>query len=388
MSRTNMIGELIEMHKYARPGGSTYERLFSARYIKTLKGVRQDEKGNWIGQIGAAPKVLWSSHTDTVHTVGGFQTLAVLADLKPEQDQHLFLSQKEKVSNCLGADCTVGVWLMRRMYLARVPGLYIWHALEETGGHGSRHIATATPELLSGIEAAIAFDRKGTDSVITHQWGGRCASDTFGKSLSALLPGNYKLDKGGTFTDTANYSDLIPECTNVSVGYQGAHTSREQTNLGHAQRLLDALLKFDQSKLVIERKPGEDDPVVYGVGWVSTGATKRERKAARRAASPGGNQYGGYGPLDGEYDWYGGYYGGAGSGKKSGEVVDLSVKRTAAAFVADSSGALTRLTPTPEREQTNTELDSLEARFRANPRRAAELWLECGYSYDDIVRWW
>lgn len=394
MTRSNPIGELIEMHKYARPASSTYETMFSARFIKPLKGVAQDTYGNWIGQIGDNPKVLWSSHTDTVHTVPGFQALAVLADLKPEQDQVLFLSRKETVSSCLGADCTVGVWLMRRMYMARVPGRYIWHADEESGGQGSRYIASKTPALLTGIQAAIAFDRKGDNSIITHQAGGRCASDDFAASLVPMLPGTYKADAGGTFTDTANYTDLVPECTNLSVGYQHAHTARECTNLGHAERLLKAMLLFDETKLVIKRKPGEDDAKHYVRGWVQPVAGSKASR--RRAARQGGNPYGGYGPFD---DWFGrdpwrlsrpsGGARNTPAGQKSAE----PPKRTAAAFIADSSGSLTRLDtsppPAPILEHPElSELSFLEARIKANPRRAAELLLELGIDYDTVLKWW
>lgn len=357
---TNPIGELIEMHKYCRPGGSVHEALFSKRFIRPLKGVTQDSAGNWVGQIGANPKVLWSSHTDTVHRDPGFQFLAITPyDEKKPTDQYLFLASKEKTASCLGADCTVGVWLMRRMYMAKVPGLYIWHAEEETGGKGSAHIADKNPKLLTGIEAAIAFDRKGTTSVITHQWGGRCASDVFGRSLAQQLPGAYTLDKHGTFTDTANYADLVPECTNISVGYTGAHTRSESTNLTHATRLLEALLKFDASKLVISRKPGEREREVVVGGYVTS------------ARSYGRNQYGSYGWGADDWrheDWSG--YRGYGKTKRT--------PLTASSVVKGQTGDVLDM----------TEAEHLEARFRANPKRAAELFLELGFSYDDLITWW
>ena len=37
----------------------------------------------------------------------------------------------------------------------------------------------------------------------------------------------WKTDTGGSFTDTANYTDIIPECTNLSCGYYNAHTQSE-----------------------------------------------------------------------------------------------------------------------------------------------------------------
>jgi hypothetical protein len=271
------INELIGMHKYRRPARSKTEAAFCEKYIATLPSTWQDTAGNWIGAIGENPVTLWSSHTDTVHDKDGMQKLAI-----DSTTDDLFIGSAETDSTCLGADCTVGVWLMRRMYLARVPGLYIWHAEEECGGCGSAFIADKARDILDGIQSAIAFDRKGVTSVITHQFGGRCASDVFANSLAAMLGPKYTTDSGGTFTDTANYTEIVPECTNVSVGYFGQHTKSEYTNLAHAEMLLDRMLAFDESKLLISRDPSyrapayslKDDP-----WW--------DRKSGHK-----GNQYG------------------------------------------------------------------------------------------------
>ncbi|BCJ91816.1 hypothetical protein IZ6_25510 [Terrihabitans soli] len=167
---------LLEMLQTKRPAGSKAERRFIKRYLKPL-GCSQDGFGNLILRIGDAP-VLWSSHTDTVHREGGTQHVVLEGVIAR-------LAANSK-SNCLGADCTAGVWLMVEMIRAGVEGLYIFHREEECGGRGSRFIATRTPELLDGIKYAIAFDRYGYQSVITHQFD-RCCSDEFGVSLSKAL---------------------------------------------------------------------------------------------------------------------------------------------------------------------------------------------------------
>ena len=247
--------ELLEMFRTMRPDNSKTETDFCNQWIKPL-GAKQDIAGNWLLEInkpdGTRTDVLWSSHTDTVHAKGGRQAVQLLGDT-------ISLAPKSKAANCLGADCTTGVWIMREMVLARVPGLYIWHAAEECGGHGSSHIAKKTPETIEGIRFAIAFDRKGKSSVITHQMGLRCCSEDFSASLAAMLPGSYVSDTGGSFTDTANYVDLIGECTNISVGYDRQHTTGETQSLSHALALRAAMLQFDESKLVESRKPGEVD---------------------------------------------------------------------------------------------------------------------------------
>ena len=261
--------QLVEMLSYQRPADSEAEAEFCQRFIAPL-GASQDVAGNWIAQVGKSPRVLWSSHTDTVHCKSGRQTVHVDADLGLVR-----LSRKasrKHGSNCLGADCTAGVWLMSEMIRARVPGLYVFHAGEECGGIGSGHIATQTPALLSGIDYAIAFDRRSHRSVITHQWYGRCCSERFASELAAWLGHPYAPDDGGSFTDTANYTHLVPECTNVSVGYYFEHSARETLNYQHLFMLRDAMLEIDPTEFGVYRLPGrskwdwhdDDDRYEYG----------------------------------------------------------------------------------------------------------------------------
>lgn len=241
---SSRVETLLSMLAYRRPGGSKTERRFIREFIDPL-GVEVDAVGNRIKRVGDAP-ILWSSHTDTVHRHGGTQEVVVVDNM----------AAVGPGSNCLGADCTTGVWLMTEMIKAGVPGLYIFHREEEWGGIGSSHVADNTPGLLAGISCAIAFDRKGTGSIVTHQAGGRCCSDAFAGSLGAALKMPALVpDTGGTFTDTANYTHLIPECTNISVGYYGQHTAGEMQDLEFAERLLDALLAADFSELVVQRDP-------------------------------------------------------------------------------------------------------------------------------------
>jgi hypothetical protein len=118
-------------------------------------------------------------------------------------------------------------------------------------------LAEEHPEYIGTFDCAIALDRANYEDVITYQGGGRCCSDAFAKSVAALIGGRFKPCDGGVFTDTANYVDLIGECTNLSVGYFKQHGPMEHTNLSFASSLRDALLKADWSKLVFVRKPGE-----------------------------------------------------------------------------------------------------------------------------------
>lgn len=320
--------EFAGMLTYCRPSGSKAEKKFIARYIIPL-GVSYDKYGNYYKVIGENPTILWSSHTDTVHTVGGSQKIIYwpnkhTGDIFFGVDQPK-VGEKGKRSACMGADDTCGIWLMIQMIKNNIPGLYIFHRAEEIGGKGSGYIADKNKTALNGIKFAIAFDRRGQKSIITYQRAKRCCSDEFAKSLAEQLGMGHECDKTGSFTDTASYVDLVAECTNISVGYDGAHSSLEDTNVDYLFRLRDALLKMDSSKLVEKRKPGENDPLYqsytykgweggeaygYQKTWDDLPTTKEMTEARNRGGLTGfeaKKKHKGHGWLDlYEYDnWYG-----------------------------------------------------------------------------------
>ena len=258
--------DLIEMLTTKRPAGGYTEDIFMEKWLEPLGG-KYDECGNYMCEVpnpdGSPSDVMWSSHTDTVHWTDGRQTLHI------DGNDIIHLSKNSKKGGeCLGADCTTGVWLMREMYFANIPGLYVWHFGEEQGCIGSKWILANTPELLKDIKYCVAFDRYGTDSVITHQSMTRTASDVFGKSWSTATDMEFKLDPGGSYTDSYTYQEIIPECTNISVGYYGQHGPGEVQCLTTAMLLLEAMCNIDLTKLVCERDPEarEDQWAAYRYG--------------------------------------------------------------------------------------------------------------------------
>lgn len=256
---------LHEMLRWKRPHNSMTEKKWASTHIVEPYNAipLEDLKGEVLAHCvivhevnGAEPKTLFSSHVDTVHRVEGRQkiTYNIAENCYGKND-----------GEPLGADCGAGVWLMLEMIDAKVPGLYLFHRGEECGGIGSGGVADHYPKLLDKFDRAVAFDRKATWSVITHQWAGRCCSDTFANALAEALNNlnddfMYAPDDTGLFTDTANYTDYIGECTNVSVGYYSEHTEKERLDLAHLFALRDALVKLDWNALPCARKAGEVDP--------------------------------------------------------------------------------------------------------------------------------
>jgi len=209
-------------------------------------------------------RTLFVAHVDTVHRVEGKNPIRKVNTKK----EHVWHATP---ASCLGADDGAGVAMLVHMLHGGVAGYYIFTQGEECGGIGAKHIAKYYPELLDMFDRAIAFDRRGTDSVITHQGYGRCCSDIFGQALATALNGDdfnlmYSTDDSGVYTDTAEFVDNIPECTNISIGYYSEHGEREHLDVNHFQRLADAVLLFDWDALPVERDPKIPEVKVWSTG--------------------------------------------------------------------------------------------------------------------------
>lgn len=261
----------MDILTYKRPHKSKTERKFIHRFLSPY-GMKKDGFGNLYLTVGAdKPVTMFSCHTDTVHDEGGLQDICFDAEGGFLYKEEAFRedvpakgkSKKKKafkyISDCLGADDGTGIWMMLNMIDAGVEGLYFFHRGEECGGLGSSWSAEHNRELLKDIKHAIAFDRHYYEDVITHQGGDRCASDDFADELARQLNKGtglkYVKDCTGVFTDTANYTDIIPECTNLSVGYYSQHSNYEMQDVNHALIMLDRLKKIDFYRLPVRRDP-------------------------------------------------------------------------------------------------------------------------------------
>ncbi len=252
------LNTLVDMLTYRRPAGSETEEAFRRRYVYPLPGAYCDVYGNVHVSVGTSP-VLWSCHTDTVHWIQGRQMVHVDRD-RETISLHADEMRGSGRGVCLGADDGTGVFICREMILRGIPGHYVFHYGEERGGIGSSALAQSdigADWLSSCFTYAIALDRAGISDIITHQYGGRTCSDTFAHSLASQLPGRWE-PCHGVYTDTAEYTDILPECTNLSVGYGRQHSADEFQHYGHVAHLLHALCNLDVNALVIGDKYGEE----------------------------------------------------------------------------------------------------------------------------------
>ena len=265
-------GKLIDMLTYMRPHLSYTEEQFIDTYIRPYNH-RVDSFGNYVIEVlkadGGHSSMAFTAHTDTVHKVEGKQQLVLAGDLVYVD------TKKSPDATCLGSDDTTGIYILLSMIDARIPGTYFFFRGEERGGLGSSYMSKHLSIFLDyslDLRKMVSFDRKGDGDVITHQSYGRCCSNEFARSLAAdLSEGQYLEyipDDSGIYTDSAEFVDLIDECTNLSVGYYHEHTNTEMQDLFHLDGLLTQILKIDWEALPIgnKEKDEKDDPF-YGDGW-------------------------------------------------------------------------------------------------------------------------
>ena len=228
---------------------SATEAAFVAWLARQVHVTMIDAAGNLHVDTRTLPehRSMFTAHTDTVHSSGGPNTVRI--------DGKFWRADK---GAALGADDGSGCAILAYMIETGVPGYYVFFRGEERGGVGSSWLAKEMPGLFSEIDRAIAFDRAGYADVITHQAGGRCCSDVFAQALADQLSTDtdwYMPCNGGVYTDTAEFIELIPECTNISVGYKNQHGDREEQDVEFLWDLAKRCVAVQWDNLPTERDP-------------------------------------------------------------------------------------------------------------------------------------
>ena len=234
----------------------TYPYGFEDQLVSYLpSGYFKDVHGNYYYQIGNS-KTAFACHLDTacktqVNVVHKFEKNIISTDGK----------------SILGADDKAGMTVLLYMIFKRVPGLYCFFIGEEVGCIGSGK--ASDDEWFTNYDRMISFDRRGTKSVITFQSSKRCCSDDFAQSLSTEFNKhslNMEPDNTGVYTDSAEFTGVIPECTNISVGYYKEHTHLEHQDIDHLIKICLASVKIDWESLTVKRDPKQIEYKSYSYG--------------------------------------------------------------------------------------------------------------------------
>jgi hypothetical protein len=167
----------------------------------------------------------------------------------------------------LGADDKAGMTVLLYMIHNRVPGLYCFFIGEEVGCIGSGK--ASDDEWFKNYDRMVSFDRRGTKSVITFQSSKRCCSDDFAQALSNEFNKHslsMEPDNTGVYTDSAEFTGVIPECTNISVGYYNEHTHLENQDIDHLIKICLASVKIDWESLPVKRDQSKVEYKSYSYG--------------------------------------------------------------------------------------------------------------------------
>lgn len=227
--------------------------------------IQKDKHGNYFYKIGDS-KTVFTSHLDTA-----------CKDHTPVN--HVFDGNivRSDGTTILGADDKAGMTIMLWMMKRNIPGVYYFFIGEEVGCVGSG--LASQYGSFKQYNRMISFDRRGLDSVITFQSGQRCCSEDFAKALAKELNKSkfqFKPDNTGVYTDSAEFVDIISECTNISVGYYKEHTFSEHQDIEHLTRLAEACCLVKWESLPTVRDPKKIEYKSYGYdtwNWKSNHST-------------------------------------------------------------------------------------------------------------------
>lgn len=282
---------LMDILRYARGAESRGEWLFRKNYLHPMlnhfstineaTSWKEDEMGNMYVQVGELNGVLHVGHIDTVHdnNHSPLQEIEIdatgIVTLKPIVKESLPAIKKgdrwikgvksdyhyvnyelpPKIKRCLGADDGCAVATMLYLIANQVSGTYLFTRGEEIGCVGTHYIIDNSLIKWEDYMIAIEVDRKGTQEIIGNMSVGVTASQSFVSSLAKQLDMGHVMGRG-TITDVGHISGFIPECVNISAGYNLQHSEKETTDLVYLDKLGKALLTVNWDELVIERKAG------------------------------------------------------------------------------------------------------------------------------------
>lgn len=239
----------VDLTKVTVPHGS--ELMYYRNYFLPSTGVTLFQEGeNFYHVVGdGTSKSLFCAHLDTASRI--------CKDIHHGFSGNMIYTKSDTI---LGADDKAGVMVLLYMIYNNVPGTYYFFAGEECGRLGSEAAAKDYYDKFSKFERAVAFDRRGYGSIISNQMFSECCSDLFVDSLIFEFEQNgmkFKDDPTGSYTDTASFLGIIPECTNISIGYDSEHSSKEKLNINYAWQVANAVCGIDWDGLPVERVPEE-----------------------------------------------------------------------------------------------------------------------------------
>ncbi len=253
----NFKETFLNLTEYTTPFGFESDL---EKYLPT--SLKKDEWGNYYTSIGDS-QTLFTCHLDNYCK-------------EKVKVNHVIEGNiiKTDGTSILGGDNKAGVLVLLYLISQSVPGTYYFFLGEEpilSGGcWGSTKLVENKSEFLKKFKRAIAFDRKMTGSIISRQMAQECCSQEFVSSLSEKFSEKgltMNDDKTGYYTDTGNFIEHIPECTNISIGVWNEHHKNEYVDISYVEKVAKASTNVDWESLPTIREPK---------WWLDEGPSKKE----------------------------------------------------------------------------------------------------------------
>jgi len=244
----------LNLTSYTIPHGMehTLEKYFP-------NGIQKDGCENYYMKIGDS-RTIFTCHMDTA--CGEYEKVNhVIRGNMISTDGRTVLSGDDKN----------GMTILLYMIYRKVPGTYYFFAGEECGMVGAHYILQKNREFFYDYDRMVSFDRRAYHSVITHQIGRRGCSQEFALALAEELNSKnadfkYVPDSTGIYTDSASFIGIIPEITNLSVGYFGEHSHGERTDIKFLSDLARAACAVNWESLPVGDKSRDKDVDRWGYG--------------------------------------------------------------------------------------------------------------------------
>lgn len=246
----NIKNLFLALTEYTIPHGHEYTL---EKFLP--KGFVEDGCGNYYYKVGGDSKTCFTCHMDT-------------AAWKYQQVTHVIDEKMIRTDGrtVLSADDKAGMTILLYMIKNKVPGTYYFFQGEESGMAGAKAIIRKDVKFFDQFDRMVSFDRRAYHSVITHQIGRRGCSQEFALALAEELNKhegmNYRPDATGIYTDSASFIGIIPEATNLSVGYFHEHSHTETQDIVFLEKLAKAACKVNWENLPIGEK--KDEPRRWG----------------------------------------------------------------------------------------------------------------------------
>lgn len=254
--------------KFLKLTKRTYPYGFEDQLASHLpQGYFKDKHGNYYYKIGNS-KTAFTCHLDTA-----CKTQVIV---NHKIDKNIISTDGKSI---LGADDKAGMTVLLYMIEKKIPGLYCFFIGEEVGCIGSGN--ASDDKYFSEYDRMISFDRRGTKSIITYQSSKRCCSDEFANELASRLNKcglQMEADDTGVYTDSAEFTQVIPECTNISVGYYKEHTNFEHQDIDHLIKLCIAVTRIDWETLPTKRDHTKIDYKSYSYKSYNYSTYEKEDK--------------------------------------------------------------------------------------------------------------